>query len=271
MAPFSRRLDKLNSTERQTVTGALKRVATVEALSEDQFSDLSNAILTAWERVRLRQLIEDVAGAEVMDEGILLGLLAEAQVLNALHIAEAIRAKLEILSGLRKRIEEHERENAVRDYIANNPWLLSPKWETFKRETSVRNLVESAAQDAGLHQDQNEESDRRIDLVLSSGRQLLVVEFMRPGLTVDRDHINRYQAYIDILRSRIAHNNVLGFREVSGLLVAVKLDRRPGMDETLRRLSNAELNALEWGGLACTCGISMGGVLGHSRITCSGR
>ena len=35
------------------------------------------------------------------------------------------------------------------------------------------------------------------------GGRLLVAEFTRPGLAVDRDHIDRYQEYIDILREGI--------------------------------------------------------------------
>ena len=37
----------------------------------------------------------------------------------------------------------------------------------------------------------------RVDLTLSSGGELLVLEFMRPGLSVDRNHIDRFQRYVD--------------------------------------------------------------------------
>ena len=247
LTPFSPRLERLSSTEKKTVSAALKKMATIEALSDEQFTDLSNGILTAWEGGRLRELIENVSSVETMDEGVLLTLLAEERVLNALHIAEAVRAKVDIISGLKIRIEERDLENDVRDYIAENPWLLSPEWETFKKETSVLNLVKAAAKEAKLDADEN--WNKRVDLVLSSGRQLLVVEFMRPGLTVDRDHIDRYQEYIDILRESIAANTALEFRNVSGLLVADKLDRRRGMKRTLDRLAEADMKALEWEGL----------------------
>ena len=247
VAPFSARLERLKATEKRTVYGALKKMARIEALSEEQFTDLSNGILTAWEDGRLHELIQDVSSVETMDEGALLSLLAEAQVLSALHVAEAVKAKVEIIDGLYKRIAERDIENAVRDYIAENPWLLSPEWETFRKETSVKNLVDAAAKEAGL--DRDGQWKKRVDLVMSSGRQLLIVEFMRPGLTVDRDHINRYQEYIDVLRSSIAANTELDFGSVSGLLVADKLDRKRGVDEILKRLAEADMKALEWEGL----------------------
>ncbi len=124
---------------------------------------------------------------------------------------------------------------------------MSPEWETFKKETSVRNLVEAAAAEAIL--DTDDHWNKRVDLVMSSGRQLLVVEFMRPGLTVDRDHINRYQEYFDVLRASISENTELDFRDVSGLLVADELDMRRGMEQTLIRLAEADMKALEWQGL----------------------
>ena len=107
--------------------------------------------------------------------------------------------------------------------------------------------MDAAAKEAGL--DRDDQWEKRVDLVMSSRQQLLIVEFMRPGLTVDRDHINRYQEYIDILRSSIAANTELGFGTVSGLLVADKLDRKRGMGETLKRLAEADMKALEWEGL----------------------
>ena len=51
------------------------------------------------------------------------------------------------------------------------------------------------------------------------------------------------------MRSSIAANTELGFGTVSGLLVADKLDRKRGADETLKRLAEADMKALEWEGL----------------------
>ena len=244
LATFSSRLERLRSSERRTIVNALKNLARIETLSDEQFSNLSNGLLTAWEGGRLHELIQDVSEVSSMDEVDLLSLLVEAQVLNALHVAEAVKSKVEIINGLQERIQNREIENAVRNYIAVNPWLLSPEWETFKTETSINTLVSQAAATAKL--DQDVDWKKRVDLVMSSGQQLLVVEFMRPGLAVDRDHINRYQEYIDILRSLIKGNTGLTFKEISGLLVADKLSRKPDFIDLLERLAQYDMKALEW-------------------------
>lgn len=252
LASFSDRLDRLKATERRTVRNALVKLASIEALSNEQFEDLSASMLTAWEDGRLRELINDVSNVEEMDESGLLNLLAEAQILNALHVAEAVKAKVEIVNGLSERIKAHELENAVRDYIAENPWLISPQWETFRKETKIDHLLAKAANEAEL--DKHDEWRGRVDLVLSSGRQLLVIEFMRPGLTVDWDHIARYQRYMYVLRSLVIPNNRqvsddIGYSSVSGLLVADNLGRPQGMERIINVLERDDMGALEWRGL----------------------
>ena len=247
LADFSGRLEHLENTEKRTVTRALEKLAGIETLSTDQFNDLSNGVLTAWEDGRLRELIRTVSEQESMDEQAMLSLLAEAHVLNALHVAEVVKAKVEIIRHLRERIEQGDLENSIRDHLAENPWLLSPEWETFRKERSINHVIAEAAQGAGLVD--AEQGRKRLDLVLSSGNQLLVVELMRPGLTVDRDHMQRYEMYLDILRERVSASTGSGFRNVTGLLIADKLDQRPGMKRALERLEKDDMRALEWGSL----------------------
>jgi hypothetical protein len=79
---------------------------------------------------------------ETMDAGMLVSVLAEHQVLSALHVAEAVKLKLDVVDELRRRIAGRELENDIRDYIAANPWLISPEWETFQIERRIGLLVE---------------------------------------------------------------------------------------------------------------------------------
>ena len=243
-ASFSPILRRLKPTERRTVWTALRKVAAIETLNEQQCQELCEGILKAWYRGRLRGLIEGISEVDVLDEKELLKLLAEERVLTALSVAEVVEAKLEIIRGLRKRIKKWDLENTIRDYIAENPWLLSPEWETFKKETNIKGIIDGAVGKSKLCS--RDEERKRVDLALASGEQLLIVEFMRPGVTADREHIDRYRKYIEILRSRIKLNTELGFKRVSGLLVADKLHRKDGMDETLKGLHKLDMNALEW-------------------------
>ena len=72
---------------------------------------------------------------------------------------------------------------------------------------------------------------------------------MRPGLTVDRNHMDRFQLYVDTLRSRISANTALGFRDITGLLVADALHRRPSDQKAIERMANDGMHCEEWGTL----------------------
>lgn len=241
---FRERLEKLPSTERVVVSGAIRKLAQISALDAPQFESLAEAILTAWEGGRLQKLIEKVADVESMNEGVLLSILAETQILTALHQAEAIRAKLEVVEGLSERIKRGELENAVRDYIAKHPWLLSPHWETFQKERGIQNLVDDALGEAGILKDVD--WNGRVDLVMKSGGELLLVEFMRPGLTLDYDHIDRFARYVRIMREKIGAQTALGIHRVTGLLVAEKLNRKPGTQSQIEALDREQMSCLEW-------------------------
>ena len=244
LSPLAHRLGKLPASEEAIVRRALKALVDASELPQEKFLEIGDALLTAWEGGRLKDLITAVAGAEDLPEGELLRLLMEANVLTALQTAEAVKVKLRVLEGLHQRIEERELENAVRNYIAENPWLISPEWETYRVEKNVNHIIEAAADEAGVNKD--EAWTARVDLVLSSGTSLVVVEFMRPGLKADWDHLGRYERYVRVLRQKIEANTALGFTRVTGYLVADKLDKDGAVVEKLKSLRIDHMEAMEW-------------------------
>lgn len=248
LAGFSSRLSSLPASEAKVVRRALAQMAKIGQLDEEHFQELARAILTAWEGGRLQEIIREVARMETMDAPVLMGLLAEQQVLTTLHIGEAVKLKAEVIEGLRRRIDTRELENAVRDYIAKNPWLISPELDTFAVETRIYKLAAEAAAEAGIEKDDDWKG--RVDLALSSGDQLMILEFMRPGLAVDRNHIDRFQRYVDILRDRVEANTGLGgtegFRNIRGLLVADKLNAKPEDRHVIQRMAQAGMLCREW-------------------------
>lgn len=244
LAGFSQRLAALPTTEAKVVKQALRQMAGIGQLDQEKFQELAGAILTAWEGGRLQGIIREVARLENMEAGVLLGILAEQQVLTTLHLGEVVKLKVGIVDGLRRRIEARDLENAIRNYIAKNPWLIAPEWETFAIERRIDKLAAEVATEAGV--DTDHDWDGRVDLALSSGDQLLILEFMRPGLTVDRDHINRFQLYMDTLRARIGANTGLGFRSVLGVLVADKLHVRPQDRGAIERMAKDGMVCREW-------------------------
>ncbi len=249
VSSLGNRLDKFPIHEQGVVRKALTRLADVPRMSEDTFSDVSNAMITAWERGRLKDLIHSISSVGSAGAGEVLALLVEADVLTALNIAEAVKTRLSIIQGLKDRIKERELENSIRDYLAEHPWLLSPDWERFEKELSVSHMLEAAALEVKL--DTDPDWNKRIDLTLSGGRLLIIVEFMRPGLRIDRDHLTRFEYYIDVIRNHVRANTGGRFDRVEGLLVADGANKTSGAYLTkLEKLANDGLVAVDWADLA---------------------
>jgi len=245
---FSQRLGKLPSHERRTVKAALAKIGSIEALSNEQFELLAQALLKAWEQGRLHELIDGIAHRNNLEAPELLELLAEADVLTALNIAEVVKTKLEAVRSLKRLVKRRRLENKLRDYLAERPYLLMPGWETFAKEIRVENIMAEAAKEAGLKEKQYA---GRLDLALSSHRQLLVIEFMRPDLPADHDHLQRCQTYVNIIREKVEANTALEIDQVNGLIVADQLSKKAGMREFIKSLKAVGILAHDWDTLLC--------------------
>lgn len=197
---FKERLEELPPSERKTVKSVLLKIATFERLGKKRFNDWCSDILTSWEMGRLKELIIKISETHDMDESRFLEMLSEADVLTALNIAESVKTKILAIAELKQRVLSGQLENKVRDYIYEHPWIINPKWERFEKERSVQNLIDTL----GLKHLTDPAFNGRVDLVLSAGNQLLFVEFMRPGLEIDIDHLTRINLYVTDIRNRLS-------------------------------------------------------------------
>jgi ribosomal protein L12E/L44/L45/RPP1/RPP2 len=252
LAPFAERLGRFQPSEQKIVKAALLKIGAVSQINVEQFTTLAESVIVAWENGRLKELIHSVAEARDMPDDSLIEVLVEANVLTALATAEAVKTKLLVVEGLKQRIDKTELENSLRDYIAKHPWLLGPEWETYKKETSPTNLLKEARKQAGL--DDPESWPGRLDLALIAGKTLLIVEFMRPGITIDTDHLQRWENYVRIVKTELAGNSGLGFESVQGIIVADKLAKKAHVTDKIKSLNNEGMRALDWPNLLARAG-----------------
>lgn len=244
---FRERLDNLPSFERKTVESVLKKIASFERLGKARFTGWCDDILTSWENGRLKELITKIGEQDNLDESQLLEILSEAQVLTSLNIAEAIRTKVAAIGELKRLVDTGELETRVRDYIYDHPWIVSPEWESYRKEEGVRTLVEEIAN----KELRNDEVFRgRVDLALSSGADLLIVEFMRPGLRVDRDHLERLYYYVKSIRRHLKGETGLVFKHAdAAYLIADTINETDDIRERITDLLNDKIFVLSWNGL----------------------
>ncbi len=237
------RLDKLSSHDRKVITSVLEKMASLETLSKARFQDWSNAIITAWETDRLRDLIIKISESRDIDEGAFLEMLGEADVLTALNIAESVKTKIVAIGELKQRVQSKQLENKVRDYIYDHPWIIHPKWERFQKERSVENLIK----DMGIKHLYEPAFDGRVDLALSSGSQMLLIEFMRPGLEIDLPHLDRANYYVMDIRNQLAKEtgNAIRTIETAYIIADVKKDLEL-VHSRIKELAEKNILVMTW-------------------------
>lgn len=213
---FGTRLDRLPSSERKIVTSVLKKIASFPRLGESRFKEWCSQILTAWEGGRLKNLICDLSEANEMDEAKLVEILTEADILTSLQIAETIKTKLNVIGELKRRISERNLENDIRDYIYDHPWIIHPKWEQFKKETYLDSILKNLR----IKFFSEDIYHGRVDMLLSSGDQLLLIEFMRPGLKLDEDHVSRTRKYVFALDEYLENQTAISYKLENTYVIA---------------------------------------------------
>ncbi len=200
LAGFKDRLDELPSSERKTVKSVLIKIASFERLGKKRYYDWCNDILSSWEMGRLKELIHKISETPDLDENKFLEMLSEADVLTALNIAESVKTKILAIGELKQRVQSRQLENKVRDFIYEHPWVIHPKWERFQKEKSVESIIN----EIGIKHLSEPAFNGRVDLALSAGNQLLLIEFMRPEIEIDFDHLDRINYYVMDIRNRLA-------------------------------------------------------------------
>lgn len=245
VAKFSERVGDLPKHEAKTIKRVLAKLGGIESLDDDQYAGLADAILTAWETGRLRELISEMAEADELDSKKFLDLLVEAGVVSALNVAESIKTKIVAIERLAEMVKNGDLENNIRDYLAKKPWILSPRWETFRKETRVNNIIQEAAKGAGLT---DPTYKGRVDLAISSGETLVVVEFMKPDLMLDWDHLGRIEQYVRRIDTGLKADTETEFKDFRGLIVADRLDNKPHLMDKLNDLKrgNRPIHARSW-------------------------
>ena len=240
---FDERMSKLQPHERKTAEKVLRKLAGTVLTENKNYEDLAGSILTAFENGRLQELWAAIAGKEYTSDAELINLLVETDVVSALNVAEGIKAKITALVELQGMVDHGRLEKDLRNHISRHPWIIAPKWDTYKRETRADSIIKRAADESKIS---DESYAGRVDLVLVSGDHLLVLEFMRPGLSLDFDHLNRCERYVLMIKDAI--NNTMGeeFKHVTGYIVAERISKSSGMSGKIEMLRNSNIFVKDW-------------------------
>ena len=239
---FKDRLEILQESERRVVRQVLIKIGGISSMEQDKYHEIAELVLSSWESGRLRSLWKSFAKDDNLGEEDLLKILTETDVLAALNVAEAVRTKLYAIDSLQSRVKRRVLEKSVRDHLASNPWIIGPKWETYAVEKRVTTVIRQQAEKAGLTEDAD-----RLDLALSSGDHLLVVEMMRPGKPLDWDHVHRCSRYIQMIKTALKTDG--RFKSCDGYIIADRIDEDPALQDHLVHLRDIRITVRRWSDL----------------------
>ena len=234
-------IDSLKTTDdKNIVKKAILNLAKIPTITQKQLEEMGKSIVFARKKGRVSELIKRISDMKNPTETLLLEVLQETNYVNALNYAEVISLKLSVISELQRLIKEKALENAIRDFLSKNPWLISEDLETFKVEKSLNHIFENASKVFSGY------DEKRVDLILSSGQNLILFEFMRPSKPLDDDHINRVQKYVYNIKAQLKALTSLNMTLQKTYLVADHIDRSPAMVEYINGIKKEEIFVSDW-------------------------
>jgi Histidine kinase-, DNA gyrase B-, and HSP90-like ATPase len=174
----------------------------IDYLKFDAFVDLAN----------------DLAEAEVGDPAQLLRLFREWEIVEAREMMRVTEGRIRTIQRLQQLIDQDALEvPTLHNFLREFPWVLDPRWNLIADERRLSTMLREQFPDEEL-----QESDRRIDfLCVREGRQLIVVEIKRPGITASSKELAQVEEYVHFMRDLVARSTDpdLATREVVGYLL----------------------------------------------------
>lgn len=245
-----KRIERLTGSERRVIEGVLRKIASGSPKSEDKiFKSIANDLITAYEKGRLTRLIDEIDALESVDDvDQILRIVSEAGVLADLQIGEAIKTKIEAIAQLKEMIVGELKENEVRDFLAERPWIIDPRFETYKRETSVYKIIQESC-DGGFFE-KDEVYNGRVDLMLTNSSQddFVLLEFMRPGKKLDEDHMRRIDRYVFDIREHFKNSTTRSSlkKSLSNAWIVAECPSDPYIQEILSDYVDKNIFFVSW-------------------------
>ena len=247
---YRERIEKFPRRERTELRKAINKLATIEDIPQDRFEEIVEFLLKAYENEYFMDLIRALNAIDESAQQEILRLFVEWDVLEAVHTAQIVRGRIEIIEKFDQMVQAGVPEVPdMHDFLKERPWLIEPGWMTLKHEKSLDNVLREAYE---LDQEGTVEGRRRLDFFcFADTMRVVVVEIKRPSRTVTREEIRRHQDYVHYLRRHLARTTDPKFgSHVSGRLIVSKYSEN---DELLiGELANSDIRVVTWDTLVRT-------------------
>ena len=247
---YRERIEKFPRRERAELRKAINKLATIDDISQDRFEEIVEFLLKAYEDEYFMDLIRELNAMDESAREEVLRLFVEWDVLEAVHTAQIVRGRIEVIEKFDQMVRAGVPEVPdMHDFLKERPWLIEPGWTTLKHEKSLDNVLREVYE---FDQEGTAEGRRRLDFFcLADTMRVVVVEIKRPSRTVTREEIRRHQDYVHYLKQHLAQTTDPKFgRHVSGRLIVSKYSKN---DELLiEELRGSDIYVVTWDALVRT-------------------
>lgn len=220
--PHMSRIGRFPPRERQELTQAINRLASIETIEDVRLAELVDFLIKAYENEHFMALIRALNATDENAKDEIFRLVAEWDVLEAIHTAQLVRGRVEIIRKFRAMIEARVPEKPdLQDFLKPHPWLINVAWQVLQHERSLEKVLLSQFPDAVEAAAADMEGGSRLDFFcIGDSLRKVVVEVKRPGVRIGRDEIRRLEDYVDYLR-RWAQgtNEPIRTAQIEGVLI----------------------------------------------------
>ncbi|MDY7076592.1 MAG: ATP-binding protein [Chloroflexota bacterium] len=247
---YSDRIARFPTRERRELEEAIDKLAAIEDIRQDRLEEMIEFLLKAYENEYFMSLIRELNAMDESAQDEILRLFAEWDVLEAVHIAQIVRGRVEVIRKFRGLIEARAREKPdMQEFLKRHPWLIDLNWDTLEHERSLDTLI---ARHFNLEKPDEGEGRRRPDFFCLAGAGIwIVVELKRPGLVVGTGELEQLERYVDFLRDHARQTSEPERRySVHGRLIASEL--RPAAYQKRDRLRVDNMYFVTWDDLLRT-------------------
>lgn len=193
--PFAERIQRFPSRERAEVHKAIRKLASITTITDERLEELVDLFLRAYENEHFMSLIRAIVAVDESTQEEVLRLFSEWDVLEAVHTAQIVYGRVEVIRKFRRLIASKATEvPAMHDFLKEHPWLVEPGWTMLEHERSLDKVL---AEHFHLDEVEGPEGSRRLDFFcLGDSMRKVVVEVKRPGANAGKKEIRQIQDYV---------------------------------------------------------------------------
>lgn len=155
-----------------------------------QRTSLFRSGVLAFERVGLRQSVEDLKGLVNLSAAELLSVLATQDTYEAGLWVDILRSRVEAIVGFRNLTSADEKEKVLQEHLFDHLWILDPAWERATLSPRVEEDLRRVLPGEFAIDDEGKEVRGRIDIryATNSGKHV-IVELKRYSRHIDVDEL----------------------------------------------------------------------------------